>query len=225
MMSFCVVPWRAFAVDAVLLRHRHVQREQPGRRRVDRHGGVHLVERDAVEERVHVALVGDRHADLADLAAGELVVGVVARLGGQIEGHRQPRLALCRGCGGRARSTPAPTNGRRRCASPTGDRARGVGVPGPFTPRIVRSEAREQADRRDAPGPGPCYLRLRAGRRDRGSGPVHGRGDAAGRARAGRAARAPAHPHPPGSRRSLRASSAAASPTWWSTRTSAAHRT
>ena len=30
------------------------------------------VERDAVEQRAHVAEMGDRHADLADLAAGQL---------------------------------------------------------------------------------------------------------------------------------------------------------
>ena len=80
--------------DAVLLRGADVQRQQPGRRRVDRHRRVHLAERDAVQQLVHVALVGDRHADLADLAARELVVGVVAGLGRQVERDRQARLAL-----------------------------------------------------------------------------------------------------------------------------------
>ncbi len=42
----------------------------------------------------HVALVGDGHADLADLAARELVVGVVAGLRRQVEGDRQAGLAL-----------------------------------------------------------------------------------------------------------------------------------
>ena len=45
-------------------------------------------------QRVHVGLVGDRHADLADLAAGELVVGVVAGLRRQVERHREAGLAL-----------------------------------------------------------------------------------------------------------------------------------
>ena len=36
----------------------------------------------------------DRHADLADLAAGELVIGVVAGLGRQVEGDGEPRLSL-----------------------------------------------------------------------------------------------------------------------------------
>src|SRR6185312_2346120 len=71
-----------------------VEREQPHRRRVDRHRRVHGGERDAVEQRAHVADVADRDADLADLAAGELVVGVVAGLGGQVEGDREAGLAL-----------------------------------------------------------------------------------------------------------------------------------
>ncbi len=43
---------------------------------------------------MHVALVGNRDADLADLAAGEDAVGVVAGLGGEVEGDREARLAL-----------------------------------------------------------------------------------------------------------------------------------
>ena len=128
MMSFWVVPWSDDRGDAVLLRHRHVEGEQPGRGGVDRHRRVHLVERDAVEQRVHVALVGDRDADLADLAARQLVIGVVAGLGGQVEGDREPGLALGEVPAGRARSTPAPSNGRRRCASPRGRRARANGA-------------------------------------------------------------------------------------------------
>ncbi len=81
-------------VDAVLLGGDDVEREQPGRRRVDRHRRVHPVERDAVEQRVHVALVRDGHADLADLAARELVVGVVAGLRRQVEGDREAGLPL-----------------------------------------------------------------------------------------------------------------------------------
>ena len=94
MMSFWVVPWSVLGVDPVLLRDDHVEREQPGRGGVDRHRRVHLVERDAVHQGVHVALVRHRHADLADLAARQLVIGVVARLRRQIEGHREAGLAL-----------------------------------------------------------------------------------------------------------------------------------
>jgi len=42
----------------------------------------------------HVADVRDRHADLADLALGKLVVGRRSRSGRQVEGHRKPGLAL-----------------------------------------------------------------------------------------------------------------------------------
>ena len=82
------------AVDPVLLGDGDVEAEQPGGGGVDRHRGVHLVERDPVEQLVHVALVGDRDADLADLAAGEDVVGVIAGLGRQVEGDREAGLAL-----------------------------------------------------------------------------------------------------------------------------------
>ena len=94
MMSFWVVPLSLARSTPVLLGDGDVEAEQPGGGRVDRHRGVHLVERDPVEELVHVALVGDRDADLADLAAGEDVVGVIAGLGGQVEGDREAGLAL-----------------------------------------------------------------------------------------------------------------------------------
>ena len=93
-MSFWVVPWSWSSGHALLLGGDDVQRQQPGGGRVDRHRRVHLVQRDAVQQRPHVALVGDRDADLADLAAGELVVGVIAGLGRQVERDRQARLAL-----------------------------------------------------------------------------------------------------------------------------------
>jgi len=35
---------------------------------IDGHGGIHSIERDAVEQAFHVADMGNRHADLADLA-------------------------------------------------------------------------------------------------------------------------------------------------------------
>ena len=93
-MSFCVVPCSAFARRALLVGDRDVEREQPRRGGVDGHRGVHLDDRDVVEQRAHVAEMGDRHADLADLAAREHVVAVVAGLGRQIEGDRQAGLPL-----------------------------------------------------------------------------------------------------------------------------------
>ena len=94
MMSFWVVPESEAAADALLLGGDDVERQQPRRRRVDRHRRVHLAERDAVHQRRHVAAVRHRHADLADLAARELVVGVVARLRRQVERYGEPGLAL-----------------------------------------------------------------------------------------------------------------------------------
>ena len=82
------------AVDPVLLGNHDVEGEEPGGGRVDRHRGVHLVERNAVEERVHIALVDDRDADLADLAAGEDVVGVISGLGREVERDREAGLPL-----------------------------------------------------------------------------------------------------------------------------------
>ena len=81
-------------VDALLVGERHVERQEPRRGGVDGHRGVHLAERNALHQRPHVAEMGDRHADLANLAAGERVVGIVAGLGRQVESDRKPRLAL-----------------------------------------------------------------------------------------------------------------------------------
>ena len=94
MMSFWIVPVRLVRGAPCLVGDGDVEREQPGGGRVDRHRRVHAVERDAVEQRAHVADVGDGDADLADFAAGEDVVAVVAGLGRQIEGDREPGLAL-----------------------------------------------------------------------------------------------------------------------------------
>ena len=73
---------------------RDVAAEQPRGRGVDRHRGVHLAERDAGHQSFHVAAVGDRHADLSDLAARQLVAGVVAGLCRQVKGDREAGLPL-----------------------------------------------------------------------------------------------------------------------------------
>ena len=93
-MSFWIVPVSAVRGRALLVGDGDVEREQPRGGGVDRHRRVHLVERNAGEQRAHVAQMRDRHADLADLAARQLVVGVVAGLGRQIEGDGQAGLAL-----------------------------------------------------------------------------------------------------------------------------------
>ena len=115
---------------ALLVGDGDVERQQPRGRRVDRHRRVHLAERDAVEQRAHVADVRDRHADLADLAARQLVVGIVAGLRRQIEGDGEAGLPLGEvlaielvGLGGRrvagvgADQPGLVALGRLRCAS------------------------------------------------------------------------------------------------------------
>ena len=79
---------------ALLFRDGEVHREQDRRRRVDRHRGRHLAERDAVEERPHVLDAVDRYADPTDFAAGGRSVRVVADLGGQVEGDGEAGRAL-----------------------------------------------------------------------------------------------------------------------------------
>ena len=81
-------------VSALPLGHRHVEREQDRCRGVDRHRRRHLLERNAVEQRLHVAQRADRDAYLADFALRQRVVRVVADLGRQVERYRQAGLAL-----------------------------------------------------------------------------------------------------------------------------------
>ena len=94
-MSFCIVPDSSLGGHALAPRHRHVEREQDGRRGVDRHRGGHPVERDALEQVLHVL---DRarspRPPCRPRPARDRRVGVVAHLGRQVEGHRQPGLAL-----------------------------------------------------------------------------------------------------------------------------------
>ena len=47
-----------------------------------------------MEQRAHVSEVRNRHANFANFASGQNVVGVVTRLGRQVERNRQTRLAL-----------------------------------------------------------------------------------------------------------------------------------
>ena len=68
------------ARDAALLGDDDVHREQRRRRRVDRHRRRDLVERDPVEQHVHVLDGVDRDADASDLAERARRVGVDAHL-------------------------------------------------------------------------------------------------------------------------------------------------
>ena len=80
------------AVGALPFRRRDVQRQEPRRRRVDRHRGIHVGQRNTVEQRFHIAEMADRHPDLTDLALSERVVGIVTGLRRQVESDRQAGL-------------------------------------------------------------------------------------------------------------------------------------
>ncbi len=107
-------------VHAHVLRVGDVETEQPRRGGVDRHGRVHVLHGYPVEELLHVPEVGDRHADLADLALRLQRVGVVAGLRRQVEGDGQARLPLGQvrpvelvgGAGGRVARVGADHPGR-----------------------------------------------------------------------------------------------------------------
>ena len=80
--------------DALLLADQLVEQQQDRRRRVDRHRGRDLVERDLVEADPHVLDRVDRDPGAADLAVAERVVGVAAELGRQVERHREAGRAV-----------------------------------------------------------------------------------------------------------------------------------
>ena len=91
-MSFWTVPRSCVGRDALLLGDELVQQEQQRRGRVDRHRGRDLVERDPVEEELHVGERVDRDAGPPDLAGGARVVGVVAELRREVERDGEPGL-------------------------------------------------------------------------------------------------------------------------------------
>ncbi len=95
--------------DPLLLRRGHVEAEQDDRRPVDRHRDRHLVQRDAVEEPLHVGQRRDGHPTHAHLTERSGMVGVVAHQRREVERDREAGLALRQqilvalvglGCGG-----------------------------------------------------------------------------------------------------------------------------
>ena len=77
---------------ALLFGGHHVQRQDRQHSPVHRHRHRHSAQVDAVEELAHVQDGVDRHPGHADVALHPRVVGVVAAVGGQVEGHRQALL-------------------------------------------------------------------------------------------------------------------------------------
>jgi hypothetical protein len=78
--------------DALLLGSDDVAGEHRQHGAVHRHRDAHLVERDAVEEDLHVLDRVDGDAGLADIADDARMVAVVAAMGGEVEGDGEPHL-------------------------------------------------------------------------------------------------------------------------------------
>ena len=92
-MSFWIVPASWSCGDALLLGRDDVagQHRQHGAVHGHRYG--HLVERDAVEQDLHVLDESIATPGLADVAHHARMIGIVAAVGGEIERHRQAHLA------------------------------------------------------------------------------------------------------------------------------------
>ena len=72
-----------------------VEREHGKHRAVHGHGDRNLVERDAVEEDLHVEDRVDGHAGLADIADDAFMIRVIAAVGGEVEGDGEAFLSGC----------------------------------------------------------------------------------------------------------------------------------
>ncbi len=93
-MSFWTVPRSAALLDALLLGDELVEQEQQRRRCVDRHRRRDPVERDPLEQELHIGERVDRDAGPAHLALGTRIVGVEPELGREVERDREAGLTL-----------------------------------------------------------------------------------------------------------------------------------
>ena len=78
--------------DATFLGGDDVKGEHGQDGAVHRHRDRHLIQRDAVKEALHIEHAVDGDARHADIALHARVIGVVAAVGGEIKGDRQPLL-------------------------------------------------------------------------------------------------------------------------------------
>ena len=79
--------------DALFLGGHDVERQDRQDCAVHRHGDGNAVERNGVEENLHVEDRIDGHASFADVGKGARMVGVVSTVGGQVERDGQALLA------------------------------------------------------------------------------------------------------------------------------------
>ncbi len=89
-----MVPESFAAGDALLFAGDDERREHRQHRAVHGHRHAHLLERDAVEEDLHVLDAVDRDAGLADIADDARMIAVIAAMGREIESDREPLLTL-----------------------------------------------------------------------------------------------------------------------------------
>src|ERR1035438_6891451 len=59
---------------------------------IHRHGHRHLIERNLIEQELHVENGIDSHAGVANISGDALVVGVVSAMRGEVECNREPSL-------------------------------------------------------------------------------------------------------------------------------------
>ncbi len=123
MMSFWVVPESCVRATPRRLGGGDVQRQQPRRRRVDRHRGVHLVERDAVEQRAACRRRGRPARRPCRPRRGRACDRSRSRSASADRRRSTGRSGRAPGSCDRARCFPWPTRSRNRCGSATALRA------------------------------------------------------------------------------------------------------
>ena len=88
-----MVPRELLLGDALLFGGNDVHGHDGNNRPVHGHGHRHLVQGDLVEEDLHVLHGIDGHTGLAHIPHDPGMIGIVAAVGGQIEGHGQSLLS------------------------------------------------------------------------------------------------------------------------------------
>ncbi len=91
-MSFWIVPLSFSGGYALLFGRNNIERHDGQHRAVHRHRHRHAIERNLIEQHLHIEDGIDGYARLADIAFHALVIGVVAAMRGEIECHRKPLL-------------------------------------------------------------------------------------------------------------------------------------
>ena len=79
---------------SLALGHRNHHAEQCGGRSVNRHRDADLVQRNLVQQNLHVLQGRDGHPDPSHFSPGHGMIGVVSHLSRKIKGHGQSRLSL-----------------------------------------------------------------------------------------------------------------------------------